>query len=77
MLSWDGGATWTVPKTTTTLSTVDTVYLLGSSTDLWNRTWSYADFANTKFRVRIVNISSSTARDFSLDAVTVNVSYQP
>ena len=76
-LSWDGGATWAVAKTTGTLSTSDTVFTLGSASDLWNRTWLATDFASSKFQVRITPVSSSISRDFFLDWLAVNVIYRP
>ncbi|MBI3173982.1 MAG: hypothetical protein HYZ25_09695 [Chloroflexi bacterium] len=74
-LSWDGGATWTAAKSTSTLSTTNTTYILGTSTDTWGRTWLPANFANSSFRVRIIDVASSTARTFSLDAISVQVTY--
>jgi serine protease AprX len=76
-LSWDGGATWTMTKSTATLSTVEAAYGLGGVADTWGRTWSVGDFSNANFRVRIIDVASNTARDFSLDWVAVRVSYQP
>jgi hypothetical protein len=76
-LSWNGGATWTATKSTTTLSTTELAYTLGGAADTWGRTWSASDFSNANFRVRITSVASSTARDFSLDWVAVRVSYQP
>ncbi len=75
-LSWDGGATWTSAKSTTTLTTNEATYILGGSSDTWGRTWTVGDFSNANFRVRVINVASSTSRDFSLDWVAVNVSYQ-
>ena len=75
-LSWDGGATWTAAKTTPTLGASETAYLLGGSSDTWGRTWSDTNFTNTNLRVRVINVASSTARDFSLDWVAVRVTYQ-
>jgi subtilisin family serine protease len=74
-LSWNGGATWTATKSTATLSTTELAYTLGGTADTWGRTWSAGDFSNANFRVRIIDVASSTARDFSLDAVAVRVSY--
>ncbi len=74
-LSWDGGTTWTAAKSTSTLSTTNTTYILGTSTDTWGRTWLPANFANSSFRVRIIDVASSTARTFSLDAISVQVTY--
>ncbi|MBI3361028.1 MAG: hypothetical protein HY023_07950 [Chloroflexi bacterium] len=74
-LSWDGGATWTTAKSTATLTTGEVTYTLGTTTDTWGRAWSAGEFAN--FRVRVIDVASSTARDFSLDWVAVRVTYQP
>ena len=49
---------------------------LGSTADTWGRTWSAADFSAANFRVRIIDLSSSTARTFYLDAVGVSVTYR-
>ena len=75
-LSWNGGTTWTAAKSTATLSTAELTYMLGSSTDTWGRTWAASDFSNTNLRVRVIEIASSTARDFSLDWVAVRVTYR-
>jgi hypothetical protein len=76
-LSWNGGASWTSAKMTSTLTTSEATYVLGGATNTWGRTWSAANLANPSFRVRVVNVSSSTSRDFSLDWVAVNVHYTP
>ena len=75
-LSWNGGASWTAAKTTTTLSTTEQTYILGSAVDTWGRTWANGDFSNANFRLRVINIASSTARTFSLDWLAVRVTYQ-
>lgn len=75
-LSWNGGVTWTAAKTTTTLSTTEQAYILGGAADTWGRAWASGEFSNANFRVRIINVASSTARDFSLDWVAVRVTYQ-
>jgi len=74
-LSWNGGTTWTTAKTTTNLTTTEATYTLGSTSDTWGHTWTVSDFNN--FRVRVIDVSSNTSRDFSLDYVAVNVTYQP
>ena len=76
-ISWDGGATWTTTKSTTTLSTTEATYTLGSMSDTWGRTWSSTNFNNTTFRIRVIDMASNTSRDFFLDYVAVNVTYQP
>lgn len=74
-LSWDGGTTWTTAKSTATLSTTNTTYTLGGAADTWGRAWSDTNFSNANFRVRIINVSSSTSRDFSLDWIGAKIHY--
>jgi len=61
-LSWDGGTTWTAAQSTATLSTVTTAYVLGGTANTWGRTWTATNLSNSNFRVRIINVASSTAR---------------
>jgi hypothetical protein len=70
-LSGDGGATWTAAKTTSTLGTALANFTLGGPADTWGRAWTPANLSNASFRLRIVNVSSSTSRDFFLDSVSV------
>ena len=74
-LSWNGGASWTTVQSTATLGTAESTRTLGSATDTWGRSWAIGDFSNANFRVRVIDVASSTARDFSLDWVAVRVSY--
>jgi hypothetical protein len=74
-LSWNGGSSWTSAKTTSTLSTSEATRTLGSATDTWGRSWTASNLSNANFRVRVIALSSSTSRDFSLDWVAVRVSY--
>lgn len=76
-LSWDGGTTWTTAKSTATLTTAEAAYTLGGPADTWGRAWTITQLNNTNFRVRVINVASSTSRDFSLDWVAVRVTYQP
>jgi len=76
-LSWDGGSTWTTARSTTTLSTTEATYSLGSTSDTWGRTWSSSDFNNASFRLRVIDVASNPSRDFFLDHIAVNVTYQP
>ncbi|NUQ39007.1 MAG: hypothetical protein HUU23_14685, partial [Caldilineales bacterium] len=75
-LSWDGGATWTTAKGTATLKKRDALYTLGSTSDLWGRTWTDGELSNASFRVRLIDVATNTSRDFSLDHVAVRVTYQ-
>lgn len=72
-LSWDGGTSWTTAKSTATLTTSEASYTLGGSADNWGRTWTTGNLSNANFRVRVIMVSSSTSRDFSLDWVAVKV----
>jgi hypothetical protein len=75
--SWNGGATWTTAKATATLGTTEATYNLGGVTDTWGRSWSANDFSNGNFRLRVIDVASNTSRDFFLDYVAINVTYQP
>lgn len=76
-LSWDGGVTWTATQSTPVTATSLTTYTLGGPTNLWGRTWTYGQLSDTNFRVRLINVSNNTARDFRLDGVEVQVNYTP
>jgi YVTN family beta-propeller protein len=75
-LSWDGGTTWTSAATTPTLGTSMATFTLGGATDPWGRSWTTGNFTNANFRVRVINVASSTSRDFTLDWVAVRVHYR-
>jgi len=75
-LSWNGGTSWTAAQSTPTLTTAEATYLLGGPANNWGRTWAVGDLSNTNFRVRIINVASSTARDFFADWIAVRVTYQ-
>lgn len=76
-LSGDGGITWTMAKSTTSLGITEATYTLGSISDAWGRTWAPGNFSNANFRIRVIDVASNTSRDFFLDYVAVNVTYQP
>jgi hypothetical protein len=76
-ISSDGGATWTAARQTATLGKNEATYSLGSTSDTWGRSWTSANFGNTGFRVRVTDVSSNASRDFYLDYIAVNVTYQP
>ena len=75
-LSWDGGSTWTSTKSTPTLTAVKATYILGGTTDTWGHVWTANQLSNTSFRMRVIDVATSTARDFSLDWVAVQVTYR-
>jgi hypothetical protein len=39
--------------------------------------WTLSMLSDANFRVRVIDVSSSTSRDFSLDWVAVRVTYTP
>ncbi len=75
--SWNGGKNWTTAKATATLGTKKLTYLLGGTANTWGRAWSAADFSNANFRVRVIDVASNASRDFYLDYIAINVTYQP
>jgi hypothetical protein len=75
-LSYNGGSSWSTYRNTAVLSTADTVYTLGGTTDTWGRTWTTTQLSDANFRVRITNVATNTSRDFSLDQIAVRVTYR-
>jgi hypothetical protein len=76
-LSADGGITWSAAKSTSLLSTTESVLEVGSPNDTWGRSWNGNQVNGNNLRVRITMNAASTARDFYLDYVAVNVWYTP
>jgi len=75
-LSWDGGTTWTTPKTTATLKTGNATYLLGTSIDTWGHAWTTTQLSDANFRVRVIDVAKNTSTTFSLDWAAVQVFYR-
>ncbi|MCI0550486.1 MAG: S8 family serine peptidase [Anaerolineae bacterium] len=76
-ISWNGGTSWVTAKQTSTLTTTEATYILGGTADTWGRTWAVGNFTNANFRIRVIDVAGNTNRDFSLDYIAVNVTYQP
>ena len=82
-LSWDGGTSWTAPKTDTVESVMtEHTTVLGSSTDTWGRSWTVNELSNASFRVRLTSNCSGipgqcSKRDYYLDWVPVTIYYGP
>lgn len=74
-LSWDGGASWTAPRTDSTETTQQHTATLGSSTDTWGRTWTAAELSDANLRVRVLSSSTDSRRDFRLDWIPLRVTY--
>jgi hypothetical protein len=76
-LSWDGGATWTPAKSVPITIRNETTYVFGSASDTWGRDWAVDELSTTHLRVRLIDVSSRTDKDFRLDYVAVQVTYTP
>jgi hypothetical protein len=75
-LSWDGGTSWTAAQSTSALTATTATYTLGSSSDMWGRTWTVpGDFSDANFRVRITDVSDDNTMRFQLDWVAVRVTH--
>jgi hypothetical protein len=77
-LSWDGGSSWTGYKNAATESTWDRnpTDVVGGSADTWGRTWDTSEFSNENFRVGVRLSTNRDYRDFRIDWVPVQVTYQ-
>ena len=76
-LSWDGGTSWTALQSLALTAMGETTYTFGGTADTWGRTWTTAQLGTAQFRVRLVNASTQTSKDFDLDFVAVSVTYHP
>ena len=82
-VSWNGGSSWSSSQNTGTISTntsSDQIVGSSSSTSGWgSHTWSYGDFSNSNFRVRLTwsngTSSCGTGRQVNLDQLLVRVTY--
>jgi hypothetical protein len=75
-ISWNGGSSWTSARQTPNLTTAEQSYLLGGTADTWGHAWTLSQLSNANFRVRVIDVSTSTSRDFSLDWITVRITYR-
>ena len=76
-LSWDGGTSWTTAKSIAVTNVGVTAYALGATNDTWGRTWLGSELSNANFRVRLIDVSDRTTKDFRLDGLAVQVTYTP
>jgi len=81
-VSWNGGSTWSTVQDSGALGNGMSTVTLGSasSTSAWgSHSWSYGDFSNSNFRVRLVwlngTASCASTRSVRLDQLLVRVSY--
>ena len=76
-LSWDGGTNWTAIKSITPTGSAETTYTFGGASDAWGHTWTGGQLSNANFRVRIIDATTQSNKDFRLDYLAVNVTYTP
>ena len=76
-LSWDGGSSWTAIQSVTPTGAALTTYAFGGAADTWGHTWTGSQLSNANFRLRIIDATSQTNKDFRLDYLAVNVTYTP
>ncbi len=70
-LSWNGGGSITATTTTGLLSSSDSVYTLGSPSDLWGRSWTVSDFEDENFGIRL--IARPGTGTVHVDAISVRI----
>jgi hypothetical protein len=72
-LSWNAGSSYTELRNSGDPGTLqDKIVIPGGPTDTWGRTWSYSDFTNANFRIKIVLHNNGITY---LDSIKVKVSY--
>jgi hypothetical protein len=76
-LSWDGGTNWTTIKSVAVTAATETTYTFGSTSDTWGHSWTLSQLSSTSLRLRVIDASTVTTRDFSLDYVAISVTYVP
>lgn len=75
-LSWDNGTNYTATKSdTVTGSTNDKNSTLGGATDTWGRSWTYSEFANGTFLVKVEGKSDFAGTSCRLDFLQIKVYY--
>ncbi len=76
-LSWDGGASWTVPHYVTMVGSDLTTYVFGGPAATWGHAWALSELDPAMFVVRVTDVTNHPRKDFQLDAARVEVSYTP
>ena len=77
-LSWDGGTSWTAPRTVAITHVPLSTYNLGSPTDTWGHAgWTATQLSAASFRVRLTDMSTSSSKAFELDFLGVSVTSMP
>ena len=76
-LSWDGGATWTAPKSVALSGNTPATYAIGGASDTWGRAWTAAELDAASFLVRLTDVTTHNNKTFRLDGVSIEVAYTP
>lgn len=76
-LSWDGGTSWTAPKTINLVGAAEATYLAGGAADTWGHTWTASQLSASNFRVRVMDATSQPNKDFKMDYLAARVVYVP
>ena len=76
-LSWDGGVSWTAPKSDAIETTSEHTSVLGGPADTWGRAWSAAELGDASFVARVTSEGSKQGRDYFLDWIPVQIHWGP
>jgi hypothetical protein len=76
-LSWDGGTNWTAAKTVTLSGAAEATYLFGGVADTWGHTWSASQLTTANFRVRVIDATTQSTKDYKMDYLAARVVYVP
>ncbi len=76
-LSWNGGTSWTAAQSVALTTRNLTAYTLGGASDTWGRSWAPSDLGPSRLRVRVIDSSTQSSKDFNLDGLGVSVTYLP
>ena len=71
-LSWNDGTSYTSTKSNT-ITTTESVFTYGSSSDTWGHSWSDTEFADGTFRLKVD--PPSTNWNMNIDHIQVKVYY--
>ena len=76
-LSWDGGTNWTAAQTVTLSGAAEATYFFGGTADTWGHTWTASQLSTGNFRVRVMDATSQSTKDYKMDYLAARVVYVP
>jgi hypothetical protein len=76
-LSWDGGTNWTAAKTVALSGAAEATYLFGGTADTWGHTWNASQLTTANFRVRVIDATTQSTKDYKMDYLAARVVYVP